>query len=69
MPSSAFAAALRQDKKFKVGIDRSKMRLFDVAPDQQNISDANQVEDSFAEPVFDRTGFGEDMDAMKDFKV
>ena len=45
------------------------MRLFDVAPDQQNISDANQVEDSFAEPVFDRTGFGEDMDAMKDFKV
>ena len=57
------------NKRFVIGIDRAKMRLFDVAPDQQNISDANQVEDSFAEPVFDRTGFGEDMDAMKDFKV
>ena len=57
------------NKRFVIGIDRAKMRLFDVAPDQQNISDANQVEDSFAEPVFDRTGFGEDVDAMKDFKV
>ena len=57
------------NKRFVIGIDSAKMRLFDVAPDQQNISDANQVEDSFAEPVFDRTGFGEDMDAMKDFKV
>ena len=57
------------NKRFVIGIDRAKMRLFDVAPDQQNISDANQVEDSFAEPVFDRTGFGEDMDVMKDFKV
>ena len=40
-----------------MGIDRAKMRLFDVKMDQQDIVDSNQTteEDTFAEPVFDKT--------------
>ena len=53
------------NKRFVIGIDRAKMRLFDVSMDQQNIVDSNQVEDSFAEPVFDKTGFGEGLDNFK----
>ena len=41
------------------------MRLFDVSMDQQAIVDANQVEDSFSEPVFDKTTFGEELDNFK----
>ena len=49
------------NKRFVVGIDRAKMRLFDVKMDQQDIVDSNQTteEDTFAEPVFDKTDFGE----------
>ena len=49
------------NKRFVVGIDRAKMRLFDVKMEQQNIVDSNQTieEDTFAEPVFDKTDFGE----------
>tara|TARA_B100000482_G_scaffold161279_1_gene123999 strand:+ start:20 stop:436 length:417 start_codon:yes stop_codon:yes gene_type:complete len=53
------------NKRFVIGIDRAKMRLSDVSMDQQNIVDANQVEDSFAEPVFDRTSFGKELDNFK----
>ena len=54
------------NKRFVIGIDRAKMRLFDVEMNQQNIVDANQVEDSFAEPVFDKTSLGK---FLGDFKV
>ena len=53
------------NKRFVIGIDRAKMRLFDVSMDQQDIVDANQVEDSFSEPVFDKTTFGEELDNFK----
>ena len=47
------------NKRFVVGIDRAKMRLFDIKPEEQDdLVDANQTE--FAEPVFDNTSFGED---------
>ena len=46
------------NKRFVVGIDRAKMRLFDVKPsEQKDLVDANQ--DDFNEPVFDKTDFGE----------
>ena len=35
-----------------IGIDRAKMRLFDIEMSQQNIVDSNQTLDLFAEPVF-----------------
>ena len=47
------------NKRFVLGIDRAKMRLFDIKPEEQgDLIDANQEE--FAEPVFDTTSFGED---------
>ena len=49
------------NKRFVVGIDRAKMRLFDVKPSEQNDLVDNGQED-FAEPVFDKTDFS-------DFKV
>ena len=49
------------NKRFVVGIDRAKMRLFDVKPSEQNdLVDTGQ--EDFAEPVFDKTDFS-------DFKV
>ena len=54
------------NKRFVIGIDRAKMRLSDVEMSQQNIVDANQIEDSFAEPVFDKTSLGK---FLGDFKV
>jgi hypothetical protein len=50
------------NKRFVVGIDRAKMRLFDVKMDQQNIVDSGQsedTEDTFTSAVFDKTDFGE----------
>jgi len=50
------------NKRFVVGIDRAKMRLFDVKlSEQKTLQDANQtddVPDAFSEPVFDNTDFG-----------
>ena len=45
------------NKKFVIGVDRSKMRLYDVESSaQENLTDSNQViEDS---PVFDNSTFG-----------
>ena len=50
------------NKRFVIGIDRAKMRLFDVKlSEQQTLQDANQtndIPDAFSEPVFDKTDFG-----------
>ena len=50
------------NKRFVIGIDRAKMRLFDVKlSEQQSLQDANQtgdVPEAFSEPVFDKTDFG-----------
>ena len=46
-------------KRFVVGIDRSKMRLYDVGESSQNV-----IDDSL--PVFDKTPSG---DKFKDFKI
>ena len=51
------------NKRFVVGIDRAKMRLFDVKlEEQKTIVDSNQTieNEKFAEPVFDNTDFGND---------
>jgi len=43
-------------KRFVVGIDRSKMKLYDVeASAQENLSDAGQDDDT---PMFDKSNFG-----------
>jgi archaellum biogenesis ATPase FlaH len=50
------------NKRFVIGIDRAKMRLFDVKlSEQDTLQDANQsgdVPEAFSEPVFDNTNFG-----------
>ena len=46
------------NKRFVIGIDRAKMKLYDVEDaEQQGLADSNQ--DTFAEPVFDSTDIGE----------
>tara|TARA_B100001996_G_C18645953_1_gene587417 strand:- start:29 stop:1282 length:1254 start_codon:yes stop_codon:yes gene_type:complete len=56
------------NKRFVLGIDRSKMKLFDVElKEQKDIVDNGQDE-----PIFDKTNFGNKTDkfsAIKDFKV
>jgi len=50
------------NKRFVIGIDRAKMKLFDVTlEEQKGLADSNQTKevDDFAEPVFDSTEFGE----------
>ena len=50
------------NKRFVIGIDRAKMRLFDVKMSEQNIVDSGQSEDAkdtFTSAVFDKTDFGE----------
>jgi archaellum biogenesis ATPase FlaH len=47
------------NRRFVVGIDRAKMKLYDIDDkEQEDLVDAGQ--ETFAEPVFDRTNFGED---------
>jgi len=51
------------NKRFVIGIDRTKMKLHDVKlEEQKTIVDSNQTteDDEFAEPVFDKTDFGND---------
>ena len=49
---------LTVNKRFVIGIDRTKMQLFDIKNEEQDdLVDSNQTE--FAEPVFDNTDFGE----------
>ena len=46
------------NKRFVLGLDRARMKLYDVKQkEQEDLVDANQEE--FAEPVFDRTNMGE----------
>ena len=51
------------NKRFVIGIDRAKMKLFDVEESEQvGLADSNQkkgADDSFAEAVFDHTEYGE----------
>ena len=47
------------NKRFVVGIDRAKMRLYDVKMSEQtDLVDSGQ--EDFAQPVFDTTNFGQD---------
>jgi archaellum biogenesis ATPase FlaH len=53
---------VNMNKRFVIGIDRSKMRLFDVTlAEQEGLADSHQTKeiDNFSEPVFDSTDFGE----------
>ena len=46
------------NKRFVIGLDRAKMKLFDVKlSEQNNIVDSGQ--EDFIEPVFDKSDFGE----------
>ena len=46
------------NKRFVLGLDRARMKLYDVKQkEQEDLVDANQEE--FAEPVFDKTDMGE----------
>ena len=48
---------LTVNKRFVIGIDRAKMRLFDVkSSEQKDLVDSGQ--EDFTEPVFDNTDFG-----------
>ena len=50
------------NKRFVIGIDRSKMRLMDLDESQQSgLADSNQTgeKDDFDTPTFDKTEFGE----------
>ena len=51
-------------KRFVLGIDRAKMKLFDVSSSEQDLVDSGQ-EDNFTETVFDKTDAGK----YDDFKV
>jgi hypothetical protein len=47
------------NRRFVVGIDRARMKLYDIDDkEQEDLVDAAQ--ETFADPVFDRTNFGED---------
>ena len=49
------------NKRFVIGIDRAKMKLYDVEDaQQQGLADSNQ--NTFAEPVFDSTDFASESD-------
>ena len=50
-----------RDKRFVVGVDRAKMRLFDVDENEQTLTDDT--------PVFDKTDMQEKMAKFKDFTV
>jgi hypothetical protein len=48
-------------KRFVIGVDRSKMRLFDVDENEQTLTDDT--------PVFDKSETHENMSKFKDFKL
>jgi len=49
-------------KRFVIGVDRSRMKLFDVEDSaQKNISDSGQVNDT---PIFDKSDFGQRMKSV-----
>ncbi len=49
------------NKRFVIGVDRGKMRLYDVDESEQNLTDDT--------PVFDKSKFNEDTSKFKDFKL
>ena len=54
------------NKRFVIGVDRAKMKLYDVEQSAQtNISDSGQIEDD--KPMFDKSGFGKRMQKSRDF--
>ena len=59
------------NKRFVIGIDRAKMKLYDIdISEQHSLADANQTkskEDDFDTPVFDKSSFGNrsDFDGFK----
>ena len=58
------------NKRFVIGIDRAKMKLYDIdISEQHSLADANQTkskEDDFDTPVFDKSSFGsKDFDGFK----
>ena len=48
-------------KRFVIGVDRAKMRLFDVDDSEQTLIDDT--------PIFDKTPQGQDAAKFKDFKL
>ncbi len=50
-----------QNKRFVIGVDRSKMKLFDVDPNEQTLTDDT--------PVYDKTPAGEGMAKFKDWNI
>jgi len=50
-----------QNKRFVIGVDRSKMKLFDVDPNEQTLTDDT--------PVYDKTPTGEGMSKFKDWNI
>ena len=54
-----------RNKRFMIGVDRAKMRLFDLDDAQQNLVDSGQEDD---QPVFDKGSFGTRMN-LSDIKV
>lgn len=56
------------NKRFVVGVDRAKMKLYDVESSAQNhIHDSGQAPDD-DKPIFDKSGFGNRMKAERNFK-
>jgi replicative DNA helicase len=56
---------LNKPKRFVVGIDKTKMRLFDVSDAEQTLNDTGQIDDT---PAFDKSDFGQAMFNEKDFR-
>lgn len=54
-----------RNKRFMIGVDRAKMRLFDLDDAQQNLVDSGQEDD---QPVFDKGNFGSRMN-LSEIKV
>ncbi len=54
-----------RNKRFMIGVDRAKMRLYDLDDAQQNLVDSGQED---IQPVFDKGAFGSRMN-LSDIKV
>ena len=54
-----------RNKRFMIGVDRAKMRLYDLDDAQQNLVDSGQED---IQPVFDKGSFGSRMN-LSDIKV
>ena len=50
-----------QNKRFVIGVDRAKMRLFDVDQQEQTLTDDT--------PVFDKSDMQDQLSKFKDFKI